>query len=120
MPGFDPLVWYDFYDVPTPANTDMTPNGPKNKAVSLGDVGAVLFYVGASPTSVCGDNANGKGVDYDCDKDGNGTADGRDFDRSPSPIANPPWDAGPPNGAISFSDVGAVLMQTGLDCSGSP
>ena len=113
-------TWYDSYDVPVPANPDPAPNGSRDKAVSLGDAAAVLFYLGASPSAVCGDNGNGNGVDYDCDKNGDGTADGRDFDRSPGLITNPPWDAGPPDGAISFTDVGTVLMQIGLDCSGPP
>jgi predicted secreted protein len=117
---YDPLAGHDFYDVPVPANPDMTPNGARNQAVSLGDVGAVLFYAGTSPTGACGDNPNGMGVDYDCDKDGDGRADGLDYDRAPSAEANPPWGAGPPDGAISFIDVGAVLAQLGLQCSGPP
>jgi hypothetical protein len=60
------------------------------------------------------------GVDYDCDKDGDGTADGLDYDRTPSTPPDPPWEAGPPNSAISLADVGIVLAQSGLDCSGSP
>ena len=60
------------------------------------------------------------GVDYDCDKDANGTADGLDYDRSPSTPPNPPWEVGPPNAGVGFDDVGAVLAQTGLDCSGPP
>jgi hypothetical protein len=118
--GLNPTAWHDFYDVPVPAYPDPTPNGPRNGAISLGDVGAVLFYTGASPTGVCGDNPNGMGVDYDCDKDGDTIADGVDYDRSPSPPPNPPWDAGPPNSAISLADVGAVLAQSGLDCSELP
>jgi hypothetical protein len=118
--AYNPLAWYDFYDVPVPANRDPTANGVKNKAVSLGDVGAVLFYTGASRTGICGDNPNGVGVDYDCDKNGDTIADGLNYDRSPSAAPNPPWDAGPPNSAISLADVGAVLAQVGLDCSGPP
>ncbi|GAG16190.1 unnamed protein product, partial [marine sediment metagenome] len=43
--GFDPLAWYDFYDVPVPALADQDPNGPRNQAVAMGDVLGVLFYV---------------------------------------------------------------------------
>jgi parallel beta-helix repeat protein len=116
MPGFSPLAWYDVYDVPVPANADMTPNGPKNRAVDISDVLAVLTYTGAT------DNGppNGNGVDYDSDKNGDTVEDGRDYDRSPSPAANPPWEAGSPNGAIDMSDVLTVLAQSGLDCSGPP
>jgi len=43
--GFDPNAWYDFYDVPVPANPDPTPNGTKNQAIAMDDVGAVLPQV---------------------------------------------------------------------------
>jgi len=71
-------------------------------------------------------------VDYDSDKgvDTNadtvadmppdGVPDGRDYDRSPGGLPNPPWDAGPPDGAIAMDDVLANLAQVGLDCSGVP
>lgn len=80
----------------------------------------MLFYVPSSPSGTCGDNGNANGVDYDCDKDANGTVDGLDYDRTASPAPNPPWDAGPPGGAVSMSQVGAVLAQVGLDCGGLP
>ena len=114
--GFNAGAWYDFFDVPVPARADPLPNGARDWAISLGDAGAVMLYVGTSPSGVCGDNANGNGVDYDCDKDGSGTADGLDYDRNSSPLANPPWDAGPPDGAVNVADVGAVLAQAGLSC----
>ncbi|MGB6837474.1 MAG: S8 family serine peptidase [Dehalococcoidia bacterium] len=118
--GFNPDAWYDVYDVPVPAVADPQPNGTKDRAVTMSDVMAVLFYVPTWPTGVCGDNPNGNGVDYDCDKDGNTVPDGRDYDRTPSTEPNPPWDAGPPDGAISMADVLAVLAQVGLSCSGPP
>jgi len=118
--AFDPLAWYDFYDVPVPARADPAANGVKDGAVSLGDLGAVLFYTGSSPSGACGDNPNGNGVDYDCDKDSDGRADGLDYDRTASAAPNPPWDAGPPDTGISFQDVGVVLRQAGFDCSGPP
>jgi hypothetical protein len=58
-------------------------------------------------------------VAYDTDKDGDGRKDGRDYDRSPGAEPNPPWDAGPLDGAVTMSDVLAVLAQFGLDCRGS-
>ena len=42
--GLNPHGWCDFFDVPVPANPDMTPNGSKNGAISFGDVGEVVFY----------------------------------------------------------------------------
>ena len=129
--GFDPLNPWDFYDVPAPAYSDPTPNGSRNKAISIQDVVAVLKYVGTSD----GGPPNGNGVDYDSLKDGDwtgpatmypdGSVDaldevGRRFDRSPGIAPNPPWEVGPPDGAISMSDVSAVLAQVGLSCAGPP
>ena len=123
MPGFSPLVWYDFYDVPVPAKPDMTPNGTRNKAVTMSDVMAVLFYVNAYD----GGPPNAHGVDYDsvkgsCDWNADTVPDkeGLCYDRSPSLLPNPPWDAGPPNGAVTMGDVMALLVQVNLDCSGPP
>jgi uncharacterized delta-60 repeat protein len=122
---FDPLAWYDFYDVPVPASPDPTPNGPKNQAINIGDVLATLFYVYTCDN--CDPNANG--VDYDSLKDGDWNEDGvvddgdkvgLRYDRSPSAEPNPPWDAGPPSSAVNISDVLAVLAPVGLDCSGPP
>jgi len=45
--------------------------------------------------------------------------DGRDYDCSPGPLPNPPYDAGPPDGTVNLGDV-VVLKQVGLDCSGPP
>jgi RHS repeat-associated protein len=108
--------WYDFYDVPAPANPDPTPNGAKSKSVTMSDVMAVLFYVGTYD----GGPPNGNGVDYDSDKNGDTIKDGRDYDRSPSALPNPPWEAGPPNGAVNMADVQAALAQVGLACTGQP
>ena len=113
--------WYDFYDVPVPANTDPTPNGTKDRAVNLQDVTAVLKYVGTCNN--CPPNASG--VDYDSLKDGDWNGDtvvdaldkvGRRYDRGPSPAPSPPYDAGAPNGAVNFQDVVVVTNQVGLDC----
>jgi pimeloyl-ACP methyl ester carboxylesterase len=129
LPGetgpYDPLDYWDFYDVPVPAVPDPTPNGARNGLVSMGDVLAVLMYVGTcnncAPTP--------SGVDYDSLKDGDWNGDtvlnsddevGRRYDRSPSPLPNPPWEAGPPSGAVAMSDVLAVLPQVGLDCHQPP
>jgi len=124
--------WYDFYDVPVPANPDSTPSGPRDGAVAIDDVVATLFYFG----TVDGDDGypNSNGVTYDSLKDGdwfNGAGQvispdglvnqwdkvGRRYDRSPSAVPNPPWDAGTPDGAVGMDDVLVVLAQFGLDCS---
>jgi len=115
---FDPLAWYDFYDVPVPARPDPTPNGAKNKAVAMDDVLGVLFYVGTFDGD--GGSPNANGVAYDVDKDADTVKDGQDYDRSPSLVPNPPWDAGPPSGAVAMDDVLVVLAQVGLSCVGPP
>ena len=123
--GFDPNAWYDFYDVPVPARPDPAPNGTKNRAITLADVVATLFYVGTCDN--CGPNANG--VDYDSLKDGDWNADtevndldevGRRYDRSPGTDPSPPWEVVSPDGTISLTDVIAQLAQIGLDCSSPP
>jgi hypothetical protein len=124
--AYDPLAWYDFYDVPVPAYPDMTPNGPKNQAVALADVLAVLKHVG----TLDGDGGvpNTNGVAYDsvkdsCDwnADANPDEEGLCYDRTtPSSAPNPPWEVGPPSGAVTLSDVLGALKQVGLDCSGTP
>jgi hypothetical protein len=40
-----------------------------------------------------------------------------EYDRSPSADPNRPWDAGPPDGAITMGDVLAALAQVGLKCT---
>jgi parallel beta-helix repeat protein len=123
MTSFDDAKWYDFFDVPAPANPDMTANGPRSKAVTMADVLAVLFYVGTRDGDGGVPNANG--VAYDsvkgsCDWNADTTPDkeGLCYDRSPSTVPNPPWEAGPPNGAVSIADVLTALAQVGLSCSG--
>jgi len=85
-------------------------------AINMGDVIATLFYVAACDN--CPPNANG--VDYDSDKDGDTVEDGISYDRSPGVEPNPPWEVGPPDGAINLADVIAQLAQVLLDCSGPP
>ena len=123
--AYDPLAWHDFYDVPVPAVADPAPNGPKNQAVTMGDVLATLSYFGACD----GCPPNASGVDYDSLKDGDWNGDtvvdasdkvGLRYDRSPGAEPNPPWEAGPPDGAVTMSDVLAVLAQVGLSCAGPP
>ncbi|MDH5201311.1 MAG: hypothetical protein OEW93_10515, partial [Candidatus Bathyarchaeota archaeon] len=130
--GFDPLNYWDFYDVPVPAYPDPTPNGPRNKVMDISDVLAVLLYVFADE----GGPPNANGVSYDSDKgvdtDGDtvadippdGVPDGRDYDRTPGLDPDPVTGidpAGPPNGVIDIGDVLAVLAQAFVvDCSGPP
>ena len=124
-PCYSDSTWYDFYDVPTPANRDPTANGARNGNVDMGDVLAVLLYAFADE----GGPPNANGVDYDSLKDGDWNGDavvdandrvGLRYDRSPSPAPNPPAEAGPPTGSVDMSDVLAVLTQFGLECEGAP
>jgi len=119
----NPSFAYDFYDVPVPANRDPAPNGPRDKAITMSDVLAVLSYVGAR----AGYPPNPNGLDYDSDKgvDTNGDTiaeippdgvpDGRDYDRSPS------WPfSGAPMGAVTMGQVLAALAQVGHNCAAPP
>jgi hypothetical protein len=124
--GYQPIDPWDFFSVPVPARPDADPNGPKNEAVAIDDVLAVLMYAGTA----AGDNGfpNPNGVAYDAIKgsctepfgQGGAQREGLCYDRSPSPLANPPWDAGPPDGSIDIRDVLVALAQAGLDCAESP
>jgi hypothetical protein len=116
--AYNPLAWYDFYDVPVPVRPDPQANGTRNKAINFQDVLTVLAYVGTYDGD--GGVPNLNGVSYDSEKMGAGTKAGRDYDRSPSPPPSPPNDAGPPSGAVNFQDVLVVLGQIGLACSGAP
>jgi hypothetical protein len=123
--GLDPIDPADFYSVPVPAQADADPNGPKDAAVTMEDVLAVLRYVGAHEGDAGDPNPND--VAYDTVKgscpqpfSGDAQSEGLCYDRSPSVGANPPWDAGPPDGAVNMSDVLAALAQVGLDCTGTP
>jgi hypothetical protein len=118
--GFNPNNYWDFYDVPTPAYPDPRPNGPRNRAINVQDVTGVIKYVGA-----CSNCPPSHGVDYDSLKDGDWNGDGvvnsddkvgRRYDRSPGALPNPPYEAGPPDGAINIQDVVVVLRQVTLDC----
>jgi len=119
--GFDDTKWYDFYDVPVPANPDPTPNGSKNRTVSMGDVLAVWFYLGTWHNHLPNPKVGYDSVKGSCDWNADTTPDeeGVCYDRTHSPDPNPPWDAGPPDGAVSVSgDLFSVLFQVGLDCGG--
>jgi hypothetical protein len=121
--AYDALDPYDFYDVPVPANADPLPNGTNSKAVTMADVLAVLRYVGTKDGD--GGVPNPNGVAYDsvkgsCYVGGVEQKEGRCYDRAPSALPNPPWDAGPPSGAVNMADVLAALAQVGLSCTGAP
>jgi hypothetical protein len=116
---YDPLNFYDFYDVPVPAAPDPTPSGTRNGSVNFQDVLSVLAYIGAE----AGGGPNLNGMDYDSLKDGDWNGDtvvnsgdkvGLRYDRSPTSPPNPPLEAGLPNGAVNFQDVLAV------SCAGPP
>jgi hypothetical protein len=122
---YEALAWYDFFDVPVPASPDPTPNGPRNQAIATADILAVLLYVGTYHGD--GGTPSAKGVAYDivkgsCDVDGDTVSDkeGLCYDRSVSTEPNPPWAAGPPDGAVNMADVLGLLAQVGLDCRGAP
>jgi hypothetical protein len=115
----NPNFPYDFYDVPAPAYVDPTPNGPRNRAINVQDIVAVLKYVGTYD----GGGLNGNGVDYDSVKDGDWNGDtviteagdqvGLRYDRAPVPSL---YLSGAPNGAINVQDLTLVLGQVGHSC----
>jgi hypothetical protein len=104
----NPLFPWDFADVPTPA---LPAPGSKNTVITLQDVSATLAWVGRSTSN--GTDAGGH--NYQHDNNANGVPDGSEYDR----VANGSL-TGPPNGAITISDVGAVLGQVGTSCLAAP
>jgi hypothetical protein len=112
----DPFDGNDFFDVPAPALKMGVTSGVRNKAVTLVDVGAVLYFVGAVNNGM----PNPGGYDYDSDFNTNSIEDGAEYDRTPSMIMGQPWRSGPPNGAVSLADVGIALAQVGTNCSAAP
>jgi hypothetical protein len=104
---------WDFFDVPAPALPIV--GSTKNKGINLGDVGAALSWVGRTAT-------NGTGVDgrnYNQDNNANGVLDGKEYDRVPAGVPLGTL-SGPPNGAVSLHDVGALLAQVGHNCAPAP
>ncbi len=79
------------------------PDGPRDQVVSTCDATAALFYVGTYDCD--GGRPGPDGVTYDSEKMDVGIKAGRGCDCSPSPPPNRPWDAGPPEGAITMQDV---------------
>jgi hypothetical protein len=109
----DPLSPWDFFDVPTPPLQAAATTGARSGAVTIADVIAVLYYVG----TLDGGAANGTGVTYNSDWNGNGVADGREYDRAGSIDPTQPWRSGPPNGSVSLADAIAALAQVGDSCA---
>jgi subtilisin family serine protease len=106
--GRNPMNPWDFADVPSPA---LPLAGTRNGAVTLSDVGAALVWVGR--TLLNGVDANGHR--YIDDNNANGVHDGAEYDRTPAGAVT-----GPPNGAVSLADVGAILNQVGDSCTAAP
>jgi hypothetical protein len=104
----DPTSPYDFYDVPFPA-LRVNPAGVRDRAIGITtDLIALLKYSGLSSSD----------TDYMADYDGNGVADGLQYDRSPSTVMGQPWRSGPPNGGIGVTtDVVAMLAQMANSCA---
>lgn len=105
----DPNDPWDFYDVPAPALRLGYTGQARDGGISLGqDVLALLRYSGLSSTAPA----------YSADVDGNGVADGLQYDRRLSTVPGEPWRSGPPDGAIGLgSDVLAMLAQVGTTCA---
>jgi hypothetical protein len=106
--GRDPLNPWDFADVPTPALP--ATNAARNGVVSLADAGAALLWVG-----LVNDGPGAGGRDYDDDVNLNTIEDGAEYDRTGNGQIS-----GPPNGAISLADIGAILAQIGDSCAAAP
>jgi hypothetical protein len=104
--GLDLFNPWDFYNVPVPALLLGQPSSRDNAIGITTDEVALLKYVGAVPGSQA----------YDQDMDGNGVADGRQYDRSRVVENGHTW-PGPPDGGIGITtDVAAMLPEIGFVC----
>jgi len=115
LPARDPLNPWDWADMWVPS---LPPSGPpssgRNGAITLSDVSAALIWVGATNDS---SNVNVNGRDYDADVNANGVEDGAEYDRTPAGGGTPATAySGPPNGAVTLSDVSVILIQVGDAC----
>jgi N-acetylneuraminic acid mutarotase len=107
----NPLNRWDFADVPVPALP--LAGAARDGAVSLSDVGAALIWVGRVNNGAAHPNPPYR--DYDNDDNTNGIEDGAEYDRTPNGQIS-----GPPDGAISLTDVGVILAQVGDNCVAAP
>ena len=99
--------------MPIPVLQASATTGARNGAVTINDVSAVVFYIGTAD----GRGPNTNGVSYNTDWNGNGVADGREYDRTASADASQPWRSAAPDGAVSISDAIAALAQVGDRCA---
>ena len=99
---------WDFYDVPAPALLTGYTGQKRDGGIGVTtDVLALLKYTGYLSGT----------TQYDQDLNGNGIADGLEYDRSLSTVAGQAWRSGPPDGGIGVtSDVVAMLAQSGNFC----
>ncbi len=113
----DPNSPWDFFDVPTPPLLPSNTTGARDKKISLtGDVLSVLQYVGTNAANPSMPNAND--AQYGSDLNGNGIADGVEYDRTVSTTPGQPWRSGPPDGKVTLSgDVLPALYQVGTSCN---
>ena len=95
---------WDFAALPLPA---LPAAGTRDGAITIGDVIALLQWIGTTP----GGPANATGRQYDADSNGNGVADGEEYDRRPANGLS-----GAPNGAVTIGDALVVLAQVGAHC----
>ncbi len=102
---------WDFFDASVPALTSVDPSGVRNRSVSIGDVLAVLFFAGTFESG----GPNGNGVTYGSDVNGDGVADGLEYDRSPGSPSQP-WRSGPPTGSVGIQDALIAVVQVGHHC----
>src|SRR5207249_9355584 len=111
----DPSNGNDFFDTPTPVLLPSNTTGTRNKAITIGDVIAIVAYIGTS--SAMPGTPNSNGATHGSDWNVNGTPDGQEYDRTAGGIAGQPWRSGAPNGAVSIADALVDLNQVGDNCN---
>jgi hypothetical protein len=98
----DPSNFWDFYDTRTVSNVT-------DRAVTAADVFGLLSRFGATGTAVSAEDAQSPPAPP--------PAYHASYDRGPVPPGQDPWDLTAPNGSISSSDIFALLVQFGHNCT---
>jgi hypothetical protein len=102
--GRNPHVFWDFFDVPTP------PSFTRDKAISVGDIAAIVARFGSSRPGGPPDEATALAEAHSAPPAPPAYHAG--YDRTPSGALT-----GAPDGAISVQDIGRAVAQFGHSCA---
>jgi len=106
--GRDPFNHWDFFDAPTP------PGFTRDKAITIGDIGAVVARFGAVRPGGAPDKATALGEDLSPVPSPPAYHAG--YDRTASTGMGQPWRTNVPNGSITIQDISLAVQSFGHSC----